>query len=70
MKVKWSEAIDIPDWCVEEVLNNAESVDWSNHYEGEVIGTNSSFWHGETITVACNDGMIRTVNVDKVTIIR
>ena len=70
MKVKWSEAIDIPDWCVEEVLNNAEGGDWWNHYEGEVIGTSSSFWYGETIAVACNDGRVRTVGVDKVTVIK
>ena len=40
------------------------------HYEGEVIGTKSSFWNGDKVIVACDDGKIRKVDIEEVTIIK
>jgi hypothetical protein len=69
MKVKWTECYtpsDIElDWFPDE--------DWSEcdkHYEGEVIGTNHSFWHGNTVTVACSDGKIRSVSIKQVGVVK
>ena len=37
-------------------------------YEGDVIGTGSGFWHGHTLIIACTDGKVRSIGIDKVKI--
>ena len=67
MKVKWTEYVS--GSFMENVWSwypDANSNDFDKHYEGEIIGTNSSFWYGETLTVGCTDGKIRTVAIHKV----
>lgn len=61
MIATWTEIKDLPEY-------GGEIGSITTKYEGEIIGTNSSFWYGETITVACTDGKIRTVTANKVTI--
>lgn len=70
MRVKWREYISLPDYGGQDAYEGLKPEDLRNDYEGEVIGTNSSFWHGETLTVACTDNKVRTVAQDKVKILK
>jgi len=62
MKVKWTEILEVPDWVADgEII--------SNNYEGEVIGTNKSFFGNVTLVVATNKDEIREVSIKDVKII-
>jgi hypothetical protein len=41
---------------------------WITRYGGEIIGTSRSFWGTTYLTIACDDGKIRTIDADKVKI--
>jgi hypothetical protein len=67
MTVKWTEQISA--YQLEMIWNwypDANGFDFDSHYEGEIIGTNQSFWYGSTLTVMCTDGKVRTINSELV----
>lgn len=68
MKVKWTEApsMYIDPWDPPDISEEIYIAE-ATHYSGEVMGTNSSFWSGDTLTVMCDDGKIRKVAINKVT---
>ena len=68
MKVKWTE--EKPLFRIPERFWGEDLSLLDKHYEGEVISTHTNwFWLETILTVACTDNKIRTISIDKVTII-
>lgn len=71
MRVKWTEQISAS--FLETIYNwypEANSIDFDKEYEGEVIGSNKSFWGGTNLVVACLDNNVREVCIDSVKVIK
>ncbi len=72
MKVKWTEQIsasyfeNIQSMFPDEAMPS----DFDKDYEGEIIGTNKSFWGTTYLVVFCDDGQIRECEASNATIIK
>jgi len=72
MKVKWKEGISASYemMLMDSYPKDFKSSDFDKNYEGEVIGSNRSFWGDTYLTVTCDDGKIRDVEKGIVTTIK
>jgi hypothetical protein len=72
MKVKWTERMSASHWENVQGMfpDEADPSDFDNEREGEVIGSNKSFWGDTYLVVACTDDKIREVEMKNVRIIK
>ena len=64
MKVKWT--WERPLHTIPEEYWGEDLTKLDKHYQGEVIGTTKSFWGTTYLTVMCDDGQVREVEINKV----
>jgi len=62
MRCKWTEIFDPVGY--EEMIFDGEAQTFE--YEGEIIGTERSFWGDTYLVVACDDNKVRTIEISKV----
>lgn len=70
MKVRWTEQISVSRMMsIWETYPEANSHDFDENYEGEVIGTTKNIWGNTFLSVACTDGKIRDCEQSLATVI-